>query len=88
VEEMKTEHIRRGKEEILRVVDPIYQYLQMNLDSEPRVMVGSPTMSLKTVLPMVNEVRTIESILDNGLSIVSMAKNMALELGLGWNPRM
>jgi hypothetical protein len=88
VEEMKTEQIRRGKDEILRVIDPVYQYLQMNPDSEPRVMVGLLTMSLKTVLPMVNEVRTVESILDNGSSIVSMAKNMALELGLGWNPRM
>jgi hypothetical protein len=88
VEEIKTEQVKRGNNEILRVIDPIYQYLQMNPDSEPRVMVGSLTMSLKTVLPMVNEVRTVESILDNGSSIVSMAKNTALELGLGWNPRM
>jgi hypothetical protein len=82
-----TEKVSTQKGEIIRVVDPVLQYLQANPNNEARVMVGAPVMGLRSVLPVVNEVKKVECILDNGSTIVSMSKVTAVGLGLGWNPK-
>jgi hypothetical protein len=85
--EIITKKVPCEKGESFRVIDPICQFLQANPGAMVKVMVGAPFMSLRSVLPVVNEAKKVECILDNGSSIVSMSKDTALELGIGWNPK-
>jgi hypothetical protein len=85
--DIQTEVVRLGETEVIRIVDPVLQFLQSNPETLVRVEVGAPVKSIKSVLPVINEVRKVESLLDPGSSIVSMRREVAENLGLSWNPK-
>jgi hypothetical protein len=85
--DVQTEVFKVDGTEIIRVVDPVLQFLQSNPETPVKVVVGAPVKSIKSVLPVINEVRKVESLLDPGSSIVSMRREIAESLGLSWNPK-
>src|SRR5438105_2819823 len=44
------------------------------------------SFALRAVYPVVNNLGTEEALLDSGSQIVSMARDIAVEFGLTWNP--
>jgi hypothetical protein len=84
---IQTEKMVTDYGEVIRVVDPVVQFLQTHPDHEVKVIVGVPVRAIKSVLPIVNETRPVESLLDPGSSIVSMSSVVAEGLDLSWNPK-
>ncbi len=70
------------------VPDPYLQYLSTLKEGEAPKQVYSAmdSAALRAVFPTVNGKLRIESILDGGSQIVSMALSIAEELGLSWDP--
>lgn len=70
--------------------DPVEQFLS-NLsptDEIPKIVVASAqeSHSLKALYPLINKQGKEESLIDGGSQIVSMAKSVAQELGITWDP--
>src|SRR5277367_233736 len=72
----------------LIVSDPVVQYLNTMAPGEkPKtVIVASESQGLRAVYPLINYVGKVESLLDGGSQIVSMAKNVAVDLEIPWDP--
>jgi len=72
----------------LIVSDPVVQYLNTMAPGEkPKtVIVASESQGLRAVYPLINHVGEVESLLDGGSQIVSMAKNVAVDLEIPWDP--
>ena len=68
--------------------DPIVQYLTTLAPGEkPKErIVAQESCGLKAIYPVINHVGEVESLLDSGSQIVSMAKNIAEGLGIVWDP--
>lgn len=69
------------------VGDPVVQYLgNLKPGEKPkRVVVAQESLGLRAVYPLINEEARIESLLDGGSQIVSMAKETAIELKISWD---
>ena len=68
--------------------DPYLQYLE-NLPSGERpkqVYVAKESAPLQVVFPVINQNGSVESVLDSGSQIVSMALQAAKRLGIVWDP--
>ena len=72
----------------LVIGDPIVQYLStLGPGEKPkRVVVASESHGLRAVYPLINGVGEVESLLDGGSQIVSMAKDVAIDLEISWDP--
>lgn len=70
------------------VSDPVMQYLNTLAPGEvPKsVIVAAESHALRTVYPLINKVGEVESLLDPGSQIVSMAKSVAVKLEVNWDP--
>ena len=70
------------------VSDPVMQYLNALAPGEaPKsVIVAAESHALRTVYPLINRVGEVESLLDPGSQIVSMAKSVAVMLQVSWDP--
>jgi hypothetical protein len=70
--------------------DPVVQYLGSLMPGEaPKtVVVAQESLGLRSVYPLVNGIGKVESLLDGGSQIVSMAKDTAIELKIAWNPEI
>jgi hypothetical protein len=68
--------------------DPVEQYLGKLQPGETpkKVMVAPESLGLRAVYPLVNGIGKVESLLDGGSQIVSMARDTAIELKIAWNP--
>ena len=68
--------------------DPVVQYLgSLQPGEKPkRVVVAQESLGLRAVYPLINGEGEIESLLDGGSQIVSMARETAVELKIAWNP--
>jgi hypothetical protein len=68
--------------------DPVVQYLSTLPPGEkPRkVVVANESQGLRAVYPLINGVGEVESLLDGGSQIVSMAKDVAVDLEIPWDP--
>ncbi|KIY47454.1 hypothetical protein FISHEDRAFT_74564 [Fistulina hepatica ATCC 64428] len=67
--------------------DPIVSYYQGQLsDAPPPVIKGATSSTLHMVMPLVNSIEEVESVLDGGCQIVAMSKRCASNLGVAWNP--
>ena len=72
------------------ISDPVIQYLNsLPANGKPKpVFVAQESCALRTVFPMINHKTSQESVLDQGSQIVSIAKTIADELGLTWDPEI
>ena len=70
--------------------DPVLEYLEgLGEDVTPKqIFVARDSASLKVTYPTVNYQGRLESILDSGSQIVSMALDEAKEMGLIWDPKI
>ena len=70
------------------VNDPIVQYLNTLPPGEraKTVVVGGESHSLRTLYPVINKAGEVESLLDAGSQIVSMARAIAAALNITWDP--
>lgn len=71
--------------------DPVLQYLRENKGKEGEelgVVVAAESEPLRAIYSVINGVGQEECLLDNGSQIVSMAKEVAVALGLTWNPKI
>jgi hypothetical protein len=70
------------------VSDPVMQYLNTLAPGEvPKsVIVAAESHALRTVYPLINRVGEVESLLDPGSQIVSMARTIAVMLEVPWDP--
>jgi hypothetical protein len=68
--------------------DPVVQYLSALQPGEKpkKVLVASESQGLRAVYPLINNVGEVESLLDGGSQIVSMAKDVAVNLEISWDP--
>ena len=72
----------------LIINDPVLQYLSTMAPGEkPKtVIVASESQGLRAVYPLINNVGEVESLLDGGSQIVSMSKEVAVDLEIPWDP--
>ena len=70
--------------------DPILQYLEsLGEDITPKqIFVARDSAPLRVTFPNINYQGRVESVLDSGSQIVSMALDMAKEIGLIWDPKI
>ena len=70
------------------VSDPVSLYLNALAPGEkPKtVVVAAESHALRTVYPLINRLGEVESLLDPGSQIVSMSKEVAVELDVNWDP--
>jgi len=67
--------------------DPVLQYLaEHGIEKVDNLVVGKSTEPLRSIYGKINEVGQEELLLDGGSMIVSMAKKVAVQLGLAWDP--
>ena len=67
--------------------DPVLQYLMKNDSADPgHLIIAKPSEPLRAIYAMINRVGQEECLLDSGSMIVSMAKEVAIQLGLTWDP--
>jgi hypothetical protein len=83
--EEETKGVPKGA---LIIGDPVVQYLSTLQPGEKakKVVVASESQGLRAVYPLINSVGEVESLLDSGSQIVSMAKNVAIDLEISWDP--
>ena len=69
--------------------DPVLQYLN-TLEGEERreIYASQDSYAIRSIFPKINGVGQEEAILDSGSQIVSMAEEVARELGLTWDPNV
>ncbi len=69
-------------------IDPYLQYMSSLDDKEApkQVYSGTSSASLRVVHPLVATRQHVESVVDSGSQIVSMALTVAEELGIPWDP--
>lgn len=82
---------REGLEKGAVVIgDPVMQYLATLTPGNNRKerIVAKESCGLKAVYPLINNVGEVESLLDSGSQIVSMAKDVAEGLRISWDPRI
>ena len=70
--------------------DPVVQYLGTLKEGEKpkKIVVAQESQGLRAIYPFINGVKDLESLLDGGSQIVSMAKEVAIELKIAWNPEI
>lgn len=67
--------------------DPVLQYLMKNDSADPgHLIIARPSEPLRAIYANINRVGQEECLLDSGSMIVSMAKEVAIQLGLTWDP--
>jgi hypothetical protein len=67
--------------------DPVIQYLLENKDADPGdLIVANDSEPLKAIFMNVNQTGQEECVLDYGSEIVSMARPVAVKMGLTWDP--
>jgi hypothetical protein len=68
--------------------DPVLQYLSTLQPGErpKKITVAEESQGLRAVYPLINSVGEVESLLDGGSQIVSMAKDVAVDLKITWDP--
>src|SRR5271163_3900593 len=68
--------------------DPVLQYLAtLQPGEKPKnIVVARESQGLRAVYPLINNVGEVESLLDPGSQIVSIAKSVAKELEIPWDP--
>jgi len=74
----------------LIVGDPVVQYLGSLKEGETpkKIVVAQESQGLRAVYPLINGTKELESLLDGGSQIVSMAKDVAIELKIAWDPNI
>lgn len=74
----------------LIIGDPVLQYLSTLQPGEKpkKVVVAEESQGLRAIYPLINEVGEVESLLDGGSQIVSMARKIAEDLEIAWNPNI
>jgi hypothetical protein len=55
-------------------------------DKPKEIWVATSSEGLRSVYPVVNNVKEVETILDSGSQIISMSSKVALSTGIGWDP--
>lgn len=72
----------------LIIGDPIVQYLgSLKCGETPKkIVVAQESQGLRAIYPMINGTKEMESLLDGGSQIVSMARDTAIELKIAWDP--
>ncbi|KAF8806934.1 hypothetical protein BYT27DRAFT_7052401, partial [Phlegmacium glaucopus] len=70
------------------VGDPVMQYLStLAPGEEPKaIIVAEESQGLRVVFPLINGMGEEESVLDPGSQIVSMLKDIAILMGITWDP--
>ena len=68
--------------------DPVSQYLvTLGPGKKPKlVVVAQESQGLRAVYPLINRVSEVEWLLDSGSQIISMARNVAKNLEVNWDP--
>lgn len=68
--------------------DPVSQFLAtLGPGEKPRVViVAKESQSLRAIYPLINRVGEVESLLDSGSQIISMARSVAQKLEITWDP--
>jgi hypothetical protein len=68
--------------------DPVVQYLAtLSPGDRAKPVVTAPeSQALRAIYPMINKVGVTECLLDSGSQIISMAKHVAEQLEIKWNP--
>lgn len=67
--------------------DPVIQFLLENKDAEPGdLVVAKASEPLRAIYMTINQLGQEECLLDEGSMIVSMGKDVAVQLGLNWDP--
>ena len=67
--------------------DPVLQYLAENKEVLPSdLIVAKSTEPLRAIYMVINRIAQEECLLDGGSQIVSMSKEVAVGLGLTWDP--
>ena len=77
------------KEDIV-IGDPVSQYLAtLQLGEKPKLVVmAKESQGLRAIYPLINKVGEVESLLDSGSQIISMAKKVAKSLEIDWDPNI
>ena len=71
----------------LVILDPVTQLLEsLPLEEGGKVIVAKDIEALRVLWPIINGHSKRESVNDMGLQIVAMAKAMAIQLGVTWDP--
>lgn len=70
------------------VGDPVLQYLSTLLPGQQKkeVIVAKESHGLRAVYPLINNIGEVESLLDGGSQIVSMSREVAVDLEVSWDP--
>ena len=78
------EGMRKGD---LVIGDPISQYLAtLQPGEKPKlVVIAKESQGLREIYPLINNVGEGEWLLDSGSQIISMARNVAVSLGINWD---
>lgn len=68
--------------------DPVAQYYDSLApgDTPQTIYVARESQGLRAIYPVVNKTLEEEAVLDGGSQIVSMSKEVALKLGISWDP--
>ena len=67
--------------------DPVLKYLAENKKALPSdLIVAKLTEPLRAIYAVINQIAQEECLLDGGSQIVSMSKEVAVGLGLTWDP--
>jgi hypothetical protein len=69
--------------------DPILQYLETHKGAAPGdLIVAEASEPLRAIYMTINRIGQEECLLDNGSMIVSMSREIAVQLGLTWDPEI
>src|SRR5271154_2701182 len=68
--------------------DPVSQYLAtLKPGDKPKIaVVARESQGLRAIYPLINGVGEVESLLDSGSQIISMARTVAQKLDVSWDP--
>ena len=77
-----------GTKRLIILGDPVVQYLNSLPKGEtPKTLyMRESSLALRSIYPIVNNLRQEEALLDSGSQIVSMSKETAISLKMAWNP--
>jgi len=83
--ESDREGMRKGD---VVIGDPFSQYLAtLGPGEKPKVViVAKESQGLRAIYPLINRVGEVESLLDSGSQIISMARGVAQKLEISWDP--